>query len=165
MDIALDACTIINLLNGKVLKKVTAIPAVRFFVGDTLLEQEILNNAQNILLETLLSTGTIQTLESSVTIHEFLSLKKKYELGDGETETIALCKNHNCHFASDDKRARKCGSIELGEDKVIGTLFLLRLAVQHSILTADGAVETIKIMKEKGGFLPEVDKSYFLITK
>jgi len=161
MNIALDACTLINLINGKVLQKITETPNIHLFVGDNLLDQEILNHAQNILLESLISDGKIQVLESSVTISEFLALKTKYDLGDGETETIALCKEHNNYFASDDKKARKCAGKELGQDKVVGTLFLLKQTVKQSMIEANEAFESLQLMRQKGGFLPDIELDYF----
>ncbi len=162
MDIALDACTIINLINGNVIQKIAQIPGIQLFVGDTLLDQEILNPSQNIILEMLILEKKIQTLESSLTISEFLVLKKKFDLGDGETETIVLCEKHYCYMASDDKKARKCGAEYLGQDRIVGSLFLLHKAVKTSLLSVDEAMETVELMKKKGGFLPFVDREYFI---
>src|SRR6267378_2113510 len=98
MDIALDACTIINLLNGNILQQITQLSGHRFYVSDGILEQELLSPAQNIFLDTLITNGSIQVCTSSITVQEFIALKSKYDLGDGETETIAICKLNHYHF-------------------------------------------------------------------
>ena len=162
MNVVLDACTLINLMNGKVLQTITRIPGCSFFVGENLREQEILNSAQILMLEALVSTGDIRLLESSITLQEFIALKKKYDLGDGETESIALCKHFGYIFGCDDRKARRSANKELGSGYVIGSLFLLREAHRHELLTLEEVLNAVDLMKQKGGFLPSVPEAYFL---
>jgi len=162
MEIVLDACTIINLINGKILDKIISIPRLLIFVGDNLLEQEIyLNLPQRVIIESLIQSKKITLLESDVTLNEFTKLKKVYDLGDGETECIALCKKHGYAIATDDKRARMSAKIELGEAKIVGSLFFLREAVRNEVIECEDALASFKLMKKHGGFLPNLDKDYF----
>lgn len=161
MQVILDACTLINLINGASLQTVLSIPEFSFFVGDILLDSEILNPAQKLIIDAHISKGHIVKLTSIITLQEFLIVKQKFDLGDGETEGIALCKKGKYSFASDDWKARRSGVIEIGDAKVIGTLFLLRETVRQSLMTIQEAISCIQLMKQKGAFLPEVGESYF----
>src|ERR1700733_14212860 len=98
MNVVLDACTLINLINGEVLQKVSLLPDFYLYVGDNILEQEILDHAQKLYIELLISNSEIKILQSSVSLNEFIDLKSKYGLGDGETECLALCKNNNFYI-------------------------------------------------------------------
>jgi predicted nucleic acid-binding protein len=160
MNVVLDACAIINLINAEVLQKVSLIPNYNLYVGDNLLDQEILNQAQKICIEVLLSNGLIKLLKSNVSLSEFTILKNKYDLGDGETECIGLCKRHGFYIATDDFKARKCAKKELGESSVAGSLFLLRESVRTNILSCDEAKKAFAIMIAKGGYLPKIDDNY-----
>lgn len=160
MDIVIDACSLINLINGQVLHKILLIPANTFYVGDNLLEQEILNDGQKLLIEAFLIDNKIQLLQSTVTLSEFKILKSRYGLGDGETECMAICKNYNFCIATDDGKARKCSVKELRKGNVIGSLYLLREAVRNDLLTCEEAKEAFTLMKKSGGFLPKIDDNY-----
>lgn len=161
MHVILDASSIINLINGDMLQRTATIPAMSFYVGDGLLETEILNDFQKIMLDTLIADGKIGLLETSISLSEYVKLKDKYDLGSGETECIALCRSYRYIICSDDKKARKAASAELGESNVIGSLFILKEAVKHEIVTCNAAKESFALMKHKGGFLPNIPVDYF----
>jgi predicted nucleic acid-binding protein len=160
MNVVLDACTIINLINGEVLQKVSQLPGYVLYVGDNLLEQEILDQAQKLYIELLVSSNQIIVLQSNISLAEFISLKSKYDLGDGETECLALCKNNNYAIASDDLKARKCSAKELTEQNVIGSLFLMRESVRNHLLSCEDAKTAFSMIMSKGGHLPKVDENY-----
>lgn len=162
MHVVLDACTLINLINGQILKSVSLLPGYKLFIIDNLLEQEILNESQRIYINVLVSTSVITIIESPVTVTEFLSLKEKYDLGAGELECIALCRKQGLHMASDDRKARKCAAAELQTTQVIGSLYFLKALVQEKLVEAIEAKECLALMKKKGAYLPNVDEFYFL---
>lgn len=161
MNNVLDACSIINLINGGVLHRIALIPGYKIYIGDHLLEQEILNPAQKIIVESLILNGKLILLESDITLSEFTSLKIKYNLGDGETECIALCKKHDFNIVSDDSKARKSSIKELGTQRVYGSLFILRESVRANLLSCEEAKKVFAMMKIKGGFLPDINDDYF----
>jgi len=160
MDIVLDACSIINLLNGEVLQKVVSIQGINFYVGEYLYDEEILDVPQKLKVQSLIVNNFISIIESSVSVSQFKALKDTYELGDGETECIAICLNTGYNIATDDKKARESAHTELG-DKVVGSLFLLRESVRTGMLSCDDAKTSFQLMKHKGGFLPKIDLDYF----
>ena len=162
MNVVLDACSIINLINGNILHKIIAIPGYLFHVGDILLDQEILNQSQKLILLTCIKNNSIDLIESTTTLSEFNRLKQLYNLGTGETECIAICKANGNTISTDDLKARKAAVIELGdEQKVIGSLFLLRTLVVSKSITASEAYSCYLLMKQKGGFLPRIAQSFF----
>jgi predicted nucleic acid-binding protein len=162
MNIILDACTIINLINGQSFHSVISTPGLSIFVGDNLIDQEIsLNIAQKMIIESAIKENKITLLTSIVTLTDFTTLKRAYDLGNGETECIALCKILGYHIATDDWKARSAATIEIGDSKVIGSLFLLRETVRKKTLTCSDAQNSFLLMKKKGGFLPKIDLEYF----
>jgi predicted nucleic acid-binding protein len=161
MEIILDACTIINLINGEVLQEISLISNHTIYICDNILEEEILDSAQKLFIEALIIKGHVKLLESDVTLAEFTSLSSRYNLGFGELECLALCKKHFFHIATDDANARKFAKAELGTEKVIGSLYLIRDAVRNLALNEQEAKNAFKMMKIKGGFLPNIEDSYF----
>ena len=160
MNLVLDACTIINLINGQVLHKIAQLVGYTLYVSDNLIEQELLNQPQKILAETLMIKKSVTLIQSDVTLSEFILLKERYKLGDGETECIAICKKKNYCIATDDRKARASAINELGQTKVVGSLYLLREAVRTNIFSCTDAVNAYNCMKQKGGFLPDVNEEY-----
>jgi len=160
MEIVLEACSIINLINGELLQHISLIPNMSLYICDTLVEQEILDPAQKLFIETLIINGNVKLLKSDVTLTEFSSLKTLYNLGFGEIECLAFCKKHSYCIASDDFKARAACSKELGKSNVVGTLFLLREAVRNTSLSCEEAVKAYLLMRQKGGFLPNVNNDY-----
>jgi predicted nucleic acid-binding protein len=63
---------------------------------------------------------------------------------------------------SDDAKARKSAQNELGENRVAGTLFLLRECVKNGVLTSESALVAYEQMRAKGAFLPDLPEDYFL---
>ena len=161
MDIVLDACSIINLFNGGCFDKVLGLNH-SFYIGDMLLDQEIVPDFQKVILQALIDKNKIQILPSNLSLAEYLQFKNKYNLGIGETECLALCKNNGYNICTDDKKARECSGVELGQSKVVGSLFLLKESVKAAILNCVEAIDSYKLMRKKGGFLPtNMDQNYF----
>lgn len=163
MDIVLDACSIINLVNGNCIDRVLCLDH-KFYVGDMLLEQEILSNVQKIMIEALIQKNYLKILPSNVSLQAFKEFNKKFNLGLGETECILLCKSGDFVICTDDRKARICSETELGTDKVVGSLYLLRASVKAAIMSCAEAIGSYGLMRVKGGFLPSnLNEKYFCI--
>ena len=161
MNIVLDACSIINLVNGNCIDKVLQLDYA-FYIGDMLLEQEILSVEQKIILEMLIQNRHLQILSSNVSISNFIEFTKKHDLGLGESECLLLCKNLGYTICTDDKKARICSGNELGKEKVVGSLYLLKASVKATLINCGDAIDYYKLMRFKGGFLPKnLDQNYF----
>ncbi len=162
MDIVLDACSIMNLINGNCLDKVLQLPNHRFFIGDMLFEQELLNDFQKLIVQACIDEGLITILESKASYSAFNLLKQKYQLGLGETECILLCKTQGYIICTDDRKARLCSTGELGKECVVGSLYMLKECVGYNLISCDDSILAYCAMINKGGFLPkQMTKAYF----
>ena len=161
MNVVLDACSIINLINGNLLQKVILLPSYKYFIGELLFEQELLNNIQKIKIQACIDNKNIMLLNSIITLSEFNTLKSLYDLGLGETECIALCKRFDYHISTDDLKARYSAEKELGKEKVIGSLYFLKKLKETGITSTEESYKSYLSMKKAGGFLPKIDQSFF----
>jgi predicted nucleic acid-binding protein len=155
LKLAIDACSLIILDKGGVLGKVLALDEHEFLVG-SFVEEEC-----GTLLESYLQDGALKRLPNErLSLHDFVSLLDRYDLGYGETECIAFCISEGLSFCSDDGRARKSAEGELGATRVVGTLYLLRECVRSSLLTKAEAKLAYEQMKVRGAFLPDWPDGY-----
>ena len=158
----LDACSIINLINGGCIDKVVSASYNDYFVGDVVLEHEMINPLQRLVIQALITKGHVGVLRSSVPFSTVIAFQEKYNLGIGETECIVLCKKQGYAVCSDDRKASKTAIRELGSGRVLTSLRLLKDAVANTVLLCAEAIECYSQMLEKGGFLPtNLDESYF----
>ncbi len=163
MDIVLDSSSIINMINGDYLDVVCAMPVHTLYIGKLIKETEILETVQKTILDGLIQKSVIQVIDTDMALSQIVTLRNRFGLGLGETECIAICINkRGFYICSDDYKARKSAIKELGEEKVIGSLYLLRSLVLAGKISCLGALYAYKEMKMKGGFLPKaLDEDYF----
>jgi len=155
LKLATDSCTLIILDKGGVLEKVFALGGHEFFVGS------FVKDECGTLLDSYLQQGILKRLpDERLSLHDFVDLLGRYDLGYGETECIAFCISEGLSLCSDDARARKAAEIELGASRVVGTLYLLRECVRSNLLTKAEAVLAYEQMKVRGAFLPDWPEGY-----
>jgi predicted nucleic acid-binding protein len=99
--------------------------------------------------------------DSGVKSSMFLELIERFRLGEGETECLALSMGTDFQICSDDRKARRICEIQIGEKRVTGSLGILREAVHLGLLTAEDAIQSYYKMKLGGGFLPNIDVTFF----
>lgn len=161
MNIVLDACAIINLVHGSVFDTVLSLKHDQFCVGSLTLEE--CGDEPGVVLRSAVNAKKVALLDDDLnTAKKFLALLEQYGLGDGETESLAFAQSLNYVICTDDKKARTVSTSVLGEGRVTGSLGLLKSAVQQQRLTASEAFAAYQKMKTAGGFLPDVDLSFFL---
>ncbi|MCX2473531.1 hypothetical protein OQZ33_04220 [Pedobacter sp. MC2016-05] len=162
MDIVLDSSSIFNLINGGCIDKLTSMKEHKFFIGDLIMDQEILNPLQQVIVDGLIQKGILVLVSSEVTTSQIINLQNKYGLGLGETECMAICINKGFVICTDDLKARKSSKKEFGEENVIGSMSLLREGVRKLLLQCDEAIDMYHTMIIKGGFLPKkLNEDYF----
>ena len=161
--IVFDTCSLVNLVNGRSLNEVLQLPGFQFSIGNIVLDEYSKVESQLNLLKPLLKKGFIRHIEEDVDINLFMQLKQKFQLGDGETESIAHCIQEGFSLSSDDSKARKSATSELGSVRVLGSIHLLRETVKNNIMKCDDAMAAYKIMILKGAFLPKIEKGYFCL--
>lgn len=114
------------------------------------------------VLEEWVGNGVLTMLpDNALGSEEFADVLNSYGLGLGETECMALAKRQNLCVCTDDKAARRAAAEHLGEERVLGSLRLLRECVCHGLLSLQQAYAAYEAMKDQGAFLPPVSASYF----
>jgi predicted nucleic acid-binding protein len=91
----------------------------------------------------------------------FFRLLADHNLGDGETECIALSIVSGFDICCDDRKAREIARTTLGHERVIGSLRLLRWCVEDQLIPCDQAFLLFREMRRQGGFLPETQQAFF----
>jgi predicted nucleic acid-binding protein len=160
LKIIFDASSLINLVNGEGFDIVLAIQDHEFYLGPLVYSESgpgceakigrALGNKKLTLLDDNEATSSV-----------FLDLLERFGLGDGETECLAFSVGTDFVVCSDDRKARQICEIIIGKEKVTGSLGLLREAVHLGLRTADEAFEIYIKMKTAGGFLPDIDLTFF----
>jgi predicted nucleic acid-binding protein len=160
MNIVLDASSAINLHNAAVLDAAGRLARCRLWLTPTVVGECQPSLAAKIL--DLKMNGVLQFVDDvSVPTDFFLNLLAEHNLGEGETEAIAVCKVFGYNFCCDDKKARLLAIEALGKGRVVGSLRILRWCVHEAIFDCSGAFELFKAMRNAGGFLPRVAQPFF----
>jgi predicted nucleic acid-binding protein len=160
LKIIFDASSLINLINGGVFDTVLTIQAHQFYLGPLVYSE--CGTDFGIKIGEALATNKLALLDDSrANGSVFLDLMEQFRLGEGETECLALSLGTDFGICSDDRKARRVCELRLGRERVTGSLGLLREAVQLGLLTAEEAIRIYIKMKVAGGFLPEIDVTFF----
>ena len=160
VDLITDASSIINLSNAGALDLVTALPDVTICVSPLVVGECEPTCAAELLAHQ--KRGTIRFVDADEIASEtFLSLLGEHELGEGETECLALLLNGDYNFCCDDGKARSVGIALSDESHVMGSIRLLKRAVEAQLCTPEEAFQYYRQMKDAGGFLPDVSAEWF----
>ena len=160
MDLIIDASSIINLANGNQLTTACQLQGYQFWLSPNVLNECGPRNAG--VLSALLGDKRIRKFNADlIDADEYLTLLAQYELGAGETECIVICRRNNIDLCCDDGRARRIASELIGEDRVVGSLRVLKWCVGEGLITAEAAFDCYQHMKTAGGFLPSVELRWF----
>jgi len=93
----------------------------------------------------------------------FLDLLAEHDLGDGETECIAICRINGHGMCCDDRKARELARALLGQGRVIVTIRLLRWCVEEGLIDCQQAFALFRTMRAAGGFLPPTQQEFFCV--
>jgi predicted nucleic acid-binding protein len=160
VDLITDASSIINLANAVALEIVTAVPDLTICVSPLVVGECGPTCAAELLA--LQDKGAIRFVDAEeISSDLFLSLLDVHDLGEGETECLALLLGGRYAFCCDDGKARKVGVALTDESHVVGSIRLLKWAVDAGTCTSEQAFEYYKRMKDAGGFLPDVPPEWF----
>jgi predicted nucleic acid-binding protein len=160
VDLITDASSIINLANAAALDIVTALPDVVICVSPLVVGECEPTCAAELLAHQ--EQGTIRFVDpDEISSERFLALLDEHELGEGETECLALLLDGGYVFCCDDGKARTTGIALTDEGQVVGSIRLLKWAVEAGLCTPEQAFEYYQRMKDAGGFLPDVPLKWF----
>lgn len=163
--IILDACSLINLMNGGQLDAVLALSNVRFIVGEAVYLEVAEVQEQKNILDTKVGRGEITIYREEIPVDLLDENNGKYGLGDGEIECICISRLTGFHVCCDDKNARKAITNEVGDSLLLGSLRLLKKAVNAGQILCKEARNSYLEMMRLGGFLPKnVSADYFCIA-
>lgn len=160
MKYVIDSCSLINLQNGQGLPLVLRLARSSLQVGPI-----VIGETGTEIEETLRASGTATFLDdSAVPAAAYLALLSAHRLGEGETEALTLAQHHGLILCSDDRKAREVGKRLLGEERVIGSLRLMRWCVEEDLCKCTRAYETSVAMRDHGGFVPALPQEFFCET-
>jgi predicted nucleic acid-binding protein len=160
MTVLMDACSLINLSNAGQLETVTKLQRCRLGISPEVAGE--CNTGAALQIFQLAETGALDLIsDHDVPADRFFDLKEDLRLGDGETECIAIAELHPFMFCCDDKKARAAAAAKFGEERILGSLRLLRWCVEEALMTAANAFEAYQEMIQYGGRLPIVEMAYF----
>ena len=160
MDLIIDASSIINLENAGALEIVARLENRNLCLSPLVIgECQPTCAAKLAELEQQHAVWFVDPEKVSAEV--FLELLEDHELGEGETECLALALGHQFVFCCDDQKARQIGIGLIGADRVVGSLRLLKWCVEDGHLSVGEAFALYERMKAAGGFLPDLDQSWF----
>ena len=150
----LDASTLLNLANGEVLATVLRLPSTTFQVSSVVRDE---SRTIALAINAAVAAGRLALVDDKlISVAQFLRAKTEWQLDNGETECILAAMAIGCSVACDDKAARKVIAKVLGSDRLSGSIGLLREAVKTGLLVQADAYTAYRLMRERGGFLPEI---------
>jgi predicted nucleic acid-binding protein len=162
LRILFDASALIHLLNGNLLDVVLTLPEKTWFVGPIVLQEcEQSGNVPQVLQQAIDNKSILVLDDSTISATSFLLFLQSYGLGEGETECLTFGSISDYIICCDDRRARQMIAKELGNDRLTGSLGLLKESVQKGILMVAEAIEGYNTMVVKGAFLPNIDQNFF----
>ncbi|WP_188644017.1 hypothetical protein [Tsuneonella deserti] len=160
MKVIVDSSSVINLFNADALKLFCRLARCEFLIPP-LVFGECAPSCASSLLE-LRDEGCVEFLnDTEIDADRYLELLGRYSLGAGETECIAASVDNDFRVCCDDRKAREAAAEMIGQDRVLGTVRLLRWCVEDEIADCGEAFRLFGEMKGKGGFLPNTPQAFF----
>lgn len=160
MRYVLDSSSIINLFNAGALALLCQLEEHDFFIPPMVVGECHGECAAELL--TLRDAGCVSFINDDVVdADQYLALLEAHGLGAGETECMAVAASDDYHVCCDDKKAREAAAALIGQQRVTGTLRLLRWCVEAFVIDCAAAFQAFVTMKNSGGFLPDTPQSYF----
>lgn len=164
MRLLIDACAVINLYNCGKLALVCGLPNIEVSLSPIVVSECGLDCAAEIIA--LQAAGRIHFVpDEEISPDRFLELVADHDIGDGELESISVCETTDRAFCTDDAAARRLATNLLGARKVMGSLRLLKLSVEASILNCTEAFAGYEQMRDSGGFLPDLENDFFCVRE
>jgi predicted nucleic acid-binding protein len=157
--VVLDASTLINLANGEVLDAVLQLQGFDYHVS-SVVRRESKTVAEAI--DQAVAEGRLTLVDDAmVPLAEFVEAQERFNLDDGETECLIAAQTLGGIVACDDAAGRNAVRETLGVARRKGSIGLLKLAIEQELLTAQQAADAYKLMRERGGYLPDLLPDYF----
>jgi len=164
MNVATDACILINLLRVHRLDLLGAVPPYVFSVPPEVL-REITYPEQQTELREAIDRGWIQETRLETIPELQIFTRANEQLGSGESACIALAEVRNWILGTDDSKGAKWKKVISAPGiRVLNTPGLLLLAIRQNILTVQQA-DQIKAILEQHRFRMGFDSFQGLVDK
>ncbi|MDE0693489.1 MAG: hypothetical protein OXI55_14775 [Gammaproteobacteria bacterium] len=160
----IDSSAVINLSNVDALFLLRSLPGREFCVTQTVVDECWPTCGEELAIE-IATDGLSVVDDAHIDTARFLDLLDTHSLGRGETESIVACEKLGLALCCDDKRARSLAHKLLGHGRVAGTIAVLRWSVADMIAAPEAAYAMYREMRAKGGFLPDLRQSEFVMPK
>jgi len=161
MNIMVDSSSLINVIKGNCVDQICQLKDMKYYIGNIVIRECSVDEYEKRVINGLIKNGKLISANHNVPLKEFLKIKNNFKIGNGESESIALCNELGFSLLCDDRKARECGKKILGKEKVFGSLYLLKRCVDESMMECTQANNFYREMESKGGFLPDLEKTYF----
>ncbi|WP_412528911.1 hypothetical protein [Burkholderia lata] len=138
---------------------VLSLPDVRFLVSGI-----VRGESKSIVsaVDAVIADGILGLVDDDlISMRTFRAAKERFGLGAGETECILAAELMGCVLACDDLAARSAAKKSLGAGQVRGSIGLLRMAVDANTLNREAAYLAYQLMRNRGGYLPELSPADF----
>ncbi len=149
-----DASCLLNLSHGSILRLVATRLNLSLKFGPLVYAECPTVHAE--LDELVASCDAVFLSDDDLPASIYVGFLEKYRLGAGETECLALASRTDDVIACDDAQARSVIETEFGRQRLTGTIGLLLRAGHQRLLTPTQVREAHRIMREQGGFLPDL---------
>lgn len=160
MPILIDACAVINLHNCGQLGLVCGLAGIEVQLSPIVVSECGLGCAAEVMA--LEAAGVVRFVpDEEISTDRFLQLVGEHDIGDGELESIAVCEVTDRSFCTDDGGARRLATELLGPGRVMGSLRLLKMAVEAAAIECSEAFAGYNQMRGAGGYLPGLEASFF----
>ncbi len=161
MIVILDASTLINLVNGGVLRDVLGLDDFDFLVSNMVRDEA---SSVAAAIDHVVASGMLGLVDDgAISAELFRQAKAQMRLGDGETECILAAEVTGCCIACDDRLARRAAKCRLGSSECItGSIGLLRALCAAEKASPEQAFSAYTLMIERGGYLPVVSIDAFM---
>ncbi|WP_334004358.1 hypothetical protein [Burkholderia gladioli] len=138
---------------------VLSLPGTRFLVSSV-----VRSESKSVVsaVDTVIADGILGVVDDDlISMQIFLAAQERLGLGAGETECILAAEQMGCVLACDDLAARSAAKKALGAGQVRGSIGLLRMTVEANILNREAAFIAYKLMRDHGGYLPDLSADDF----
>lgn len=163
LDLALDASSVINLIKGGVATKCLSCLENAAHITPSVQTESRGHTTTAVTMKCLVESGLVIAGDEIVTLDALNELMLASELGAGECETILYAQLTGRIVSCDDKRARNLVVELLGENRLVGTLKLMKMCVGDGAIGSAEAHNAYTEMKNQGAFLPDVPEEYFVM--
>jgi predicted nucleic acid-binding protein len=149
-----DASCLLNLAHGNVLGLVRQLSGVSIEFGHQVYRE--CRTIQDELNDLITERHATVLNDAEIPAGRFADLLARYGLGSGETECIVLAEMGAKQIACDDGKARACIVDVVGPDRLTGSIGLLLSLGRAGLLSPSQVRIVHTMMRQKGGFLPDL---------